>query len=104
MPKISILIFILNIYIGTSLAVSGLTVMQAGNALTPALAATGVSDNILESLLLISSLLLLSETFNGISNTYNYGGEIDIITIVQLGLILIFIGFLFKIAAAPFHN
>lgn len=28
----------------------------------------------------------------------------DISTILQLGLILIFIGFLFKIAAAPFHN
>jgi len=28
----------------------------------------------------------------------------DISTILQLGLILIFIGFFFKIAAAPFHN
>lgn len=31
-------------------------------------------------------------------------GYFDIITVIQLGLILIFIGFLFKIAAAPFHN
>ena len=36
-------------------------------------------------------------------NTNNIGGT-DIITVIQLGLILIFIGFLFKIAAAPFHN
>jgi NADH-ubiquinone oxidoreductase chain 2 len=32
------------------------------------------------------------------------GPNNDISTILQLGLILIFIGFLFKIAAAPFHN
>jgi len=36
-------------------------------------------------------------------NTNSIGGT-DIITVIQLGLILIFIGFLFKIAAAPFHN
>jgi NADH-ubiquinone oxidoreductase chain 2 len=68
----------------------------------------------------INSLLLLSNYYNGFMinilfdtnnlinllpyNPYVYGGEVDIITIVQLGLILIFIGFLFKIAAAPFHN
>jgi NADH-ubiquinone oxidoreductase chain 2 len=68
----------------------------------------------------INSLLLLSNYYNGFMinilfdtnnlinlipyNPYIYGGEVDIITMVQLGLILIFIGFLFKIAAAPFHN
>jgi len=66
----------------------------------------------------INSLLLLSNSSNIIADTglgqltnelfssspYIYGGEVDIITIVQLGLILIFIGFLFKIAGAPFHN
>ena len=36
--------------------------------------------------------------------TAGIGINDDIITIIQLGLILIFIGFLFKIAAAPFHN
>jgi NADH-ubiquinone oxidoreductase chain 2 len=41
----------------------------------------------------IYSLLVSASGFNN-----------DISTILQLGLILIFIGFLFKIAAAPFHN
>jgi len=45
---------------------------------------------------LVSSLTLVSDTA---SQDY-----FDIVTIIQLGLILIFIGFLFKIAAAPFHN
>lgn len=45
---------------------------------------------------LVSSLTLVSNTASQ--------GYFDIVTIIQLGLILIFIGFLFKIAAAPFHN
>jgi len=45
---------------------------------------------------LVSSLTLVSDTASQ--------GYFDIVTIIQLGLILIFIGFLFKIAAAPFHN
>jgi len=53
-----------------------------------------------------SHTYVLNELFNhgSASSPYIYGGEVDIITIVQLGLILIFIGFLFKIAGAPFHN
>lgn len=45
---------------------------------------------------LVSSLTLVSDTAAQ--------GYFDIVTVIQLGLILIFIGFLFKIAAAPFHN
>lgn len=45
---------------------------------------------------LVSSLTLVSDTASQ--------GYFDIVTVIQLGLILIFIGFLFKIAAAPFHN
>jgi len=45
---------------------------------------------------LVSSLTLVSDTASN--------GYFDIVTVIQLGLILIFIGFLFKIAAAPFHN
>lgn len=50
---------------------------------------------------LVSSLTLVSDVNSGIISSTN---SLDIITVVQLGLILIFIGFLFKIAAAPFHN
>ena len=46
--------------------------------------------------------LITSSSF--IENSFFKGQSDDIITTVQLGLILIFIGFLFKIAGAPFHN
>ena len=49
---------------------------------------------------LVSSLTLVSDT----ASHSVEGGYFDIVTVIQLGLILIFIGFLFKIAAAPFHN
>lgn len=54
---------------------------------------------------LISSLTLVSEANSASGALVSINGlNLDIITVVQLGLILIFIGFLFKIAAAPFHN
>jgi NADH-ubiquinone oxidoreductase chain 2 len=49
---------------------------------------------------LVSSLTLVSDTASHPVGA----GYFDIVTVIQLGLILIFIGFLFKIAAAPFHN
>lgn len=49
---------------------------------------------------LVSSLSLAAGTSVSIESQ----GYFDIVTVTQLGLILIFIGFLFKIAAAPFHN
>jgi len=38
------------------------------------------------------------------TSAYTVDNGIDINTIIQLGFIIILIGFLFKIAAAPFHN
>ncbi len=49
---------------------------------------------------LVSSLSLAAGTAVSVESQ----GYFDIVTVIQLGLILIFIGFLFKIAAAPFHN
>lgn len=52
---------------------------------------------------LVSSLSLAAGTVVSVEG-YATQGYFDIVTVIQLGLILIFIGFLFKIAAAPFHN
>ncbi len=58
-------------------------------------------------LILLGSVLIYSYT--GVINFEDIysllvSSNSDINTILQLGLILIFIGFFFKIAAAPFHN
>jgi NADH-ubiquinone oxidoreductase chain 2 len=59
-------------------------------------------------LILLGCVLIYSYTgvifFEDIYSLLVTSNNIDINTIIQLGLIIIFIGFLFKIAAAPFHN